>query len=428
MRTWLLLFTALCTVGCRGGDGPTPEMTEGAKRATAPTGPKAQTPAAKPKVGPAAKPKEGPAAKPKEGPAAKPDGPRAAPTGASAPSAATGSKTSAGPPPSDRVFMLDLDGDGFDELLGSDDNALWAMSLADGRLLWRTEGDGVVHRCVVGDFGHGRGLYVARGIGRGHLRAPLALQSVDVATGAAKTLWQRTGERAEPAHLSITDVDNDGVKELAFAHYISKYMVQTRHLEATGAAIDGQPLRMASSRAYGDADGDGHREEVIGRVYGDAKGVVGDLRMITAKGETVMIPSDKGVRAVMVAPRGDGKGTSLYFADGWVSNYGKQAKAQLKQAIWAGGNPVITTIGTSDDEFTFFDLTEVDLDGDGAPEIVARGNKHVSLFRYDGKAWQRRSLAEIRPVLNTAMGKTKAGWKLAVPDRRQTRVVAVSPH
>jgi hypothetical protein len=88
MRTWLLLFTALCTVGCRGGDGPTPEMTEGAKRATAPTGPKAQTPAAKPKVGPAAKPKEGPAAKPKEGPAAKPkegpaakpDGPRAAPT------------------------------------------------------------------------------------------------------------------------------------------------------------------------------------------------------------------------------------------------------------------------------------------------------------------------------------------------------------
>ena len=104
----------------------------------------------------------------------------------------------------------------------------------------------------------------------------------------------------------------------------------------------------------------------------------------------------------------------------------KEAKAQLKQAIWSGGKPVINTIGTSADEFTFFDLTGVDLDGDGAPEIIARGNKRVSLFRFDGKRWQRRGLTEVKPVLNTAIGKTKAGWKIAVPDRRQTRIIAVS--
>ena len=38
-------------------------------------------------------------------------------------------------------------------------------------------------------------------------------------------------------------------------------------------------MRMASSWAIGDVNGDTHDDVVIGRVYGDAKGLPGDLKL-----------------------------------------------------------------------------------------------------------------------------------------------------
>ena len=50
----------------------------------------------------------------------------------------------------------------------------------------------------------------------------------------------------------------------------------------------------------------------------------------------------------------------------------------------------------------------------------------MSAFRYDGKAWTRRTLADVPPILNTAIGKTKSGWKVAIPIRPNTRIVDVA--
>ena len=406
-RTVSMALVTLALVACQGDKKTSKPATDDVAKAAPATKTALPTKTAAPARGPAA----------------------ASPTLPAKTAAPTGGSTIPG---SDRAFMLDLDGDGFVELLGADGNALWALSLESKKILWRVEGPGVAHRLAVGDYGRGRALYVGWGVGRGFLGADMVLQRLDPATGKGETLWQYAGnpanpreKRAEPAHLSVVDVDGDGAKDLAFAHYVSKYMVGARHLKADGGVIEGAPLRMASSRAYGDVTGDGQTEEIIGRVYGDAKGIPGDLR-VAARGKVTMVPTDNGVRSVLAGMTEDGKGKALYFSDGWVSNYGKLAKAQLKQAIWQGGKPVVKTIGTSADEFTFFDLESVDLDGDGVPEIIARGNKRVSAFRFDGQSWTRRTLADVPPVLNTALGKTKSGWKVAIPVRPATRIVDVA--
>jgi hypothetical protein len=331
-------------------------------------------------------------------------------------------------PASDRVFAVSADGGTRDLLLGTDGDALWAADVtgpAQGRLLWRVTGPGVVQRVAVGDLGRGRKLYVARGVGRGFLSAPLVLRELDPKTGQGTELWRNAGARNECAHLSVADVDGDGANELAFAYYASKYMVTTRHLEADGSSQPGAGVRMASSRAHGDLNGDGKADLAVGRVYGDAKGQPGDLKVDLGKGWTT-VPTDNGVRAVLIAQLAGDTQPRLYFADGWVSNYGKEAKAQIKRAQWDGTRWTTTLVAKSANEFTFFALQAADVDADGALELVAQGNKKVTRFLPTAKApWAAQSLAAIEPVLNTTLLRDGTRWAVAVPHKPHTRMVPV---
>lgn len=328
-------------------------------------------------------------------------------------------------PASDRVFAVSLDGGPDVVPLGAKGDALWAWDVEAGRELWRVQGPAVAQAVAAGDIGNGHQLFVAWGVGRNFLRVPLVLQALDPKTGAPTELWRFAGERADCAHLSVADVDRDGKLDLAFAHYESKYFVRPRHLKADGSVIEGPLMRMASSRAFGDVDGDGLADEVIGRVYGDDKGLVGDLHIDRGGGRDYVQGIDRGVKAVAVADL-DGKGGRAFVADGWVANYGKEAKAQLVRVGFTDGKPVIDRIGTSYDEFTFFGIHPVDVDGDGLLELVVRGNKRVSVFKPTASGpWSRRTLAEVGPVLNVAVGRTSKGAFVWVPGKRETRAVAI---
>ena len=89
-------------------------------------------------------------------------------------------------PGSERVFTVDLDGDGTDELLGAAGRVLWAHAIdsTGSRALWRSEGSGAVHNVAVGTLGGERALYVARGIGRGDLKAPITVSAQDLPAAA----------------------------------------------------------------------------------------------------------------------------------------------------------------------------------------------------------------------------------------------------
>ncbi|MCA9537584.1 MAG: hypothetical protein KC620_01775, partial [Myxococcales bacterium] len=106
-------------------------------------------------------------------------------------------------PPSDRVFVAPLV-DGVDHVLGADGDGLWAARpTKDGRgvVRWRIKGPGVVQRIAMGDLGQGPRLFIAWGMGRGFLGAPLVVHAADPATGALTELWRTTGERNEAATL-----------------------------------------------------------------------------------------------------------------------------------------------------------------------------------------------------------------------------------
>lgn len=346
-------------------------------------------------------------------------------TAASAPrssAAVSAGEAATGLPPSDRVFFAG------GLLLGADGTRLWARTPgAGGRALWQTEGEGVVHVVAHGDLGDGPRLYVGRGVGRGHLQAPLVLESIDPATGARTELWRNAGERNEPVTLTVADVDADGKVELAFAYYASKYMVRTRHLRAGGQWMaEGPEVRMATLRLWADVDADGRTDEVLGRVYGDAKDVPGDLRVDRGRG-LEPIETENGIKSAAFTAFGRTP-PALYFCDGWVANYGQAAKARLKRARYVAGKPVVERLGDSADEFTFFALTAADLDGDGRTDLVAQGDKRFTLFSEgpDGAVTVRRGPA-LEPVLNTAIGPDERGRMVAyVPARPNTRVLPLT--
>ena len=325
-------------------------------------------------------------------------------------------------PAADRVFFAG------GHVLGADGTSLWARTPgARGRALWRADGDGVVHAVTHGDLGDGPRYYVARGVGRGHLQAPLVLESLDPATGARTELWRTHGERNEPVTLAIADVDANGKPELAFSYYASKYMVRTRHLGAGGVPRpEGPEVRMATLRLWADVDGDGRVDEVLGRVYGDAKDVPGDLRVDRGRG-LEPVPVENGLKSAVYTAFGAST-PALYFCDGWVANYGKAAKARLKRARFGGGVPTVELLGESPDEFTFFALTAIDVDGDGRLEVVAQGDKRITIFSEgSGGAVTSRRGPDLEPVLNTAVGPDEAGRAVVyVPARPNSRVLPLA--
>jgi hypothetical protein len=355
-------------------------------------------------------------------PSAPPPTPASAAASSVAPSVASSAAPSATPgalPPSDRVFF----GGGL--VLGADGTSLWARSPGpNGAERFRVDGPGVVHLVEYGDAGDGPAFYVARGVGRGHLNAPLILQRVDPSTGAVTELWRHQGERNEPAHLGLDDVNGDGRPDVAFAYYASKYMVRTRHLLAGGAVVEGPEVRMATSRVLADVDADGHVDEVVGRVYGDAKDVPGDLRVFPAKGKTPWsVPTENGVKALYFGPTGASKTNGLYFCDGWVANYGQAAHARIRRVRFdARGPGTVETLAESADEFTFFSFHAADVNGDGTLELIAQGDKRVTVFvDRGGPKLEPSTQVPIEPVLNVAVGLDAAGQPtLYVPARTGT--------
>jgi hypothetical protein len=336
-------------------------------------------------------------------------------------------------PAADRLFAVTLAG-GKHRLLGADGPSLWAVepdATGRARKLWSRTGTGEVQRLVAGEVrGAPERLYVARGRGRAAMDAPLLLQGLDPGTGEGEALFTHRSGRTECTGLDIADVNRDGKPDLAFAYFASKYGVRTHHLVSGGPPVDGAERRMATSLAFADLDGDGKADEVVGRVYGDAQGQPGDLTVHLASGP-VRVPTENGVRALLVARLAGDARPTLYLADGWVADYKRSAKGQIKRATWNAAQRAFTveTVATGTGQFTFFALWAVDLGGQGQPVVVAQGSDEVLVFTPGSKRpWPSRSVTRLPPVQNTAIGRVSSGaWALFVPGRPASRTVLLSP-
>ena len=110
-----------------------------------------------------------------------------------------------------RVFTLDIDQNGVEELFVAQNNqlTLYDMTQDLGVPRWSIFGPGVVQSIKQGNLSTGSKLVIAWGMGKGQMEAPLTLIAHDPQSGQGEVLWQREGSRPQLVDLILTNLDND---------------------------------------------------------------------------------------------------------------------------------------------------------------------------------------------------------------------------
>jgi hypothetical protein len=293
----------------------------------------------------------------------------------------------------------DLDGNGDPELVLVDHEWLRVSDLS-GHERARQRVPGGIQVLRVADIdGDGRAEILSGwGLTREH-RDAHARASIYRLEGDAlieDLVLEPTSERAEI--VEVLPAANTNPPRLLLAHFESKYMVQLAHAQRgangwTFSPID--TIRMATSVALGDLDGDGNDDLIIGRVYGEGPDGEGDAFLLRPDGTRVPIPTVGGVRSLAVVDLdGDGR-LELLLGDGWNRDYGRVARARLTRAWWDAGVFRTELLEDSEGQYTIWDILAIDLDRDGNPEIVTRGSAEVrTLTRADGR-WQGSRVAAV---------------------------------
>ena len=336
-------------------------------------------------------------------------------------------------PPARRVFSVDLDRDGHDELLIAHNTGLSAFRYSGidtngWNRLWHIKGPGVVQKILLDP--KFPSLIVAWGMGKGQLKAPITITANNPLNGQSRQLWTYQGGRSQVVNLQMVQVDQDAEAELFIAHFVSKYHTRRLVLDQLSTnqpkemAVSGQ-LRMATSWLLAELDGVPGLEEVIGRVYGDEKGEYGDLSiqpflpMAPQISLGQVIPTARGVKALKIWPQISSKKSrksELFFSDGWVAAYGKKARAGLKRLLWQNGRTHVERLADSPDEFTFFDIWQRTDHKSKQNYIFAQGNQGINLLIPNQSGpWKVQRLLKIPPIVNTAIGYAGDQWWAFLP-------------
>ena len=232
--------------------------------------------------------------------------------------------------PALRAAIGDVDGDGRGEIAVADAGRLRLLDRS-GRERASLPVPGAAQALLVADLdGDGRGE-IAAGWGRDRAHpdasARVSLYRLEGDALVEEVVAAPASERPEIAALLAEPPD------LFVAWYDDRYLVKSAHARRAGDAWrldEVAALRTAGSYALGDVDGDGVRDLVVGRSYGDEVASDGDAFLLRPDGARVAIPTTRGVHALAVI---DG---DLFLADGWDKDYGAVARALLTRSRWTG--------------------------------------------------------------------------------------------
>ncbi len=252
-------------------------------------------------------------------------------------------------------------------------------------------------------------LRVVDRAGKELARAPVTagIQVLTAADHALITGWGESREhRGATAHVAVYRLDHGKLVEepviaptttrqdivaaiadgpgLLLAYFDSKYGVTRVHATKTAAGwttSDPLSIRMATSWAVGELDG--HPAVVVGRLYGEAKGADGDAFVLAPDGTRKVVPTTRGVQSLAIA------GGDLFIGDGWHQNYAQNAQGLL---TWIHGGHA-ELIEDTPGQYTISQIIAADVDGDGKPEIITRGNSYVRVFKRTGDKWRGLTIA-----------------------------------
>ncbi len=295
--------------------------------------------------------------------------------------------------PAWRVAIADLDGNGKRELVAIDSKAIRVLDAAGKELATAPVSAGIQTLVAADLDGDKRDeLYAGWGQTRDFMnaKAHVTVHRLDKKALTEETVFAPETERNEITAV-VPMLDQ---KSLLVGYFDSKYMVGTAKLAkgAQGwASTKVASIRTAPSYAYGDVDGDGTSDIVVGRVYGDDRGIDGDAFVIRPDGTRTPIPSTRGLRSLALAD-GDGDGhLDVFMGDGWHQNYGQIARGLLSWARHGASGFTRELIEDTPGQYEVMRILPAHIDGKLA--LVTQGSHYVRVFVREANAWKGTTIA-----------------------------------
>ncbi|HEU4615124.1 MAG TPA: FG-GAP-like repeat-containing protein [Kofleriaceae bacterium] len=166
------------------------------------------------------------------------------------------------------------------------------------------------------------------------------------------------------------------------AYFDAKYTVTSAiaRRDASGWQLDKlASIRMATSYARCDLDGDGTPELVVGRIYGDDIGMDGDAFVLAPDGTRTKLPTTRGLRSLAVI------GSDIFVGDGWHQDYARQAHGLLTWIRRDANGYRSELIEDTPGQYGIERIVPATIDGKQA--LVTLGSKYVRVFVRDGERW-----------------------------------------
>jgi VCBS repeat protein len=303
-----------------------------------------------------------------------------------------------------KLALADVDGDGKPELITVDAKQIRVIDHAGKELAHADVPGGIeVLAAFDVDGDHRAEILCGWGETREHRGTKAQITLHRLRDGA---LTSEVVAAPQTSRQDVVSIEKLGTNELALAYFTDKYMVAgvTAKLEGTvwtTSRSGDTAIRMATAWAHGDVDGDGKPDVVVGRVYGDAIGVDGDV-FVLADGKRTPLPTTRGVQAIAVADL-DGDGHAEVIAgDGWHQNYGQLARGLVTVIRDDHGTFRSELVEDTPGQYTIWQFVIADVDGDGTPEIITRGSHYVRVFHRSNGAWHGLTIAGVARDLAVA--------------------------
>ena len=285
--------------------------------------------------------------------------------------------------PVSRAALGDLDGDGRLELVTVGSRQVLVTDATSGRQIAAAPVTAGIQVLVVADIDgdHRAEIVAGWGMTREFRAAGARISRLSLVDGrlVEETIAEPETERDDIAAI----VPMPDRKALLVAYFDAKYTV-TSAIARRGAAgwqLDTiGSIRMATSYARGDLDGDGTPELVVGRAYGDALGLDGDAFVLAADGRRTPLPTTRGLRSLAIA------GGDVFVGDGWHQNYATNARGLL---TWIRRTPAgfrAQLIEDTQGQYAIERIVPATIDGKQA--LVTLGNRYVRVFVRDGDSWR----------------------------------------
>jgi hypothetical protein len=185
--------------------------------------------------------------------------------------------------------------------------------------------------------------------------------------------------------VAIVPIDK---QSMLVAYYDSKFMVSSAIARRSpqGWQLDKlASIRMATTYARGDVDGDAKPDLVVGRIYGDDKGLDGDAFVLAPDGKRTPLPTTRGLRSLAIV------GGDVYFGDGWHQNYGEHGRGLLTRVHHDKAGFHAELVEDTAGQYAIERIVPALIDG--KQMIVALGSHYVRVFMRDGERWRGLTIA-----------------------------------